>query len=132
VKGITPIHDDADYQQAVAEIRRLWGAKPGTPNGDRIEVLMVLVNAYENEHHAVGLPDPIEAVRIRMDDLGLDRTALCKMLGISTGRASEILNRRRRLTIEMMRTLSANLGLSEACLPQDYELAPAERDPIAT
>ena len=122
---IVPIRDEAGCKAALAEVERLWGAEPQTPDGDRLDVLMVLVDAYEDEHHRVDLPDPIEAVRIRMDDLGLDRAALGRLLGISTGRVSEILNRRRRLTVEMMRALAAHLKLSEACLMQPYALMPA-------
>jgi HTH-type transcriptional regulator/antitoxin HigA len=125
MNDIAPIRDDAGHEAALAEVRRLWGAAPGTPEGDRLDVLMILIDAYEDEHHRIESPDPIEAIRIRMDELGLARAELGKMLGIASGRVSEVLNRRRRLTVEMMRTLAAGLKLSEACLMQPYELVPA-------
>lgn len=125
---IAPIRDEAAYEAAVAEVRRLWGIEPGTKASDRLEVLMVLVADYETRHHAIELPDPIEAIRTRMDDLGLDRADLGTMLGLPSGRVSEILNRRRRLTIGMMRTLAWELGLSEGCLLQAYEIASPAHD----
>jgi HTH-type transcriptional regulator/antitoxin HigA len=125
---VHPIRDEASYDAAVAEVRKLWGATSGTPAGDRLDVLLVLVDAYEAEHHAVDLPDPIAAIQTRMEDLGLTRYELGEMLGLGSGRVSEILNRRRRLTLPMIRTLAATLGLSEACLVQAYDLA-APHDP---
>ena len=91
--AITPIRDEASQQQALAEIRRLWGSTPGTPDGDRLDVLMVLADAFEAEHDAIEPPDPIEAVEIRMAELGIDRAGLGEILGIASGRVSEILNR---------------------------------------
>lgn len=123
MKEIVPIRDEAIYEEAVAEVRRLWGAEPDTKAADRLEILMVLVEDYEDKHHAIEPPDPIEAIRIRMADRGLDRTELGEMLGIPSGRVSEILNRRRRLTIGMIRILASALGLSESCLIQPYEMA---------
>lgn len=127
MRDITPIRDEAAHDAALAEVRRLWGAEAGTKAGDRLEVLMILVDDYESKHHAIDGPDPIEAIRIRMDELGLERADLGAMLGIASGRISEILNRRRRLTIDMMRTLAAKLQLPERCLLQPYELSPASR-----
>ena len=123
MQDIVPIRDEAAYEAAIAEVRRLWGAEPGTADGDRLEVLMVLVNDFEARHHAIELPDPIEAIQVRMNELGLDRTGLGEMLGIPSGRVSEIMNRRRRLTTGMIRTLASELRLSEACLIQPYEIA---------
>jgi len=122
MKDIAPIRDEASYEAGIAEVRRLWGAKPNTKDGDRLDVLLVLIDAYENEHHAIEPPDPIEAIRIRMEEMGLDRADLYEMLGVSSGRMSEILNRRRRLTAEMMRVLASKLRLSEGCLLQPYDL----------
>jgi HTH-type transcriptional regulator/antitoxin HigA len=122
---ILPIHDEAAYDAALAEVRRLWGSPQNTTDGDRLEVLMILVEAYEQEHHPIGLPDPIEAIKARMDDLGLQRDDLCALLGVGSGRVSELLTRRRHLTLDMIRTLSAELSLPEACLVQRYDLVPA-------
>jgi HTH-type transcriptional regulator/antitoxin HigA len=128
MKDIVPIHDEVAHAAAVAEVRRLWGAEPGTKESDRLEVLMVLVDDYETRHHAIALPDPIEAIQVRMQEMGLDRAGLGEMLGIPSGRVSEILNRRRRLTLGMIRTLSSELHLSERCLIQPYELAAPSPD----
>jgi HTH-type transcriptional regulator/antitoxin HigA len=122
---VHPIRDDASYEAAAADVRRLWGAEPGTPEGDRLDVLLVLVDAYEAAQHAIELPDPIEAIKIRMDDLELTRDDLGAMLGLTSGRVSEVLNRRRRLTLGMIRDLAAKLKLSEACLLQPYDLVPS-------
>lgn len=127
---VHPIRDEATYDAAVAEVRKLWGATSGTPAGDRLDVLLVLVDAYEAEHHAIAPPDPISAIQSRMEELGLTRDELGGILGLGSGRVSELLNRRRRLTLPMIRTLAAALKLSEACLVQAYDLAaPRERAP---
>lgn len=127
MKDIMPIRNDTDHAMAVTEIRRLWGAESGTPAGDRLDVLMVLVDDYESKHHAIDLPDPIEAIQVRMDDMGLTRADLGTMLGVPSGRVSELLNRRRRLTIEMMRVLAREMKLPEAVLLKPYDLAVASR-----
>lgn len=117
-----PLRDAAEYESALSEVRQLWGAEVGTAAGDKLDLLVVLVSAYEDEHHAIEPPDPIEAILQRMDDLGMSRADLGEMLGVQSGRVSEILNRRRHLTSDMMRKLAAGLGLSGHCLLQDYEL----------
>lgn len=122
---VHPIRDEASYDAAVAEIRALWGAMPDTAEGDRLDVFLVLVDAYEAEHHAIALPDPIEAFRSCMEELGLSRDDLGDLLGIGSGRVSEVLNRRRRLTLPMIRVLAVRLKLSEACLVPPYDLAAA-------
>ena len=124
---ILPIRDEAAYEAAVTDVRRLWGSAPGTPGGDRLDVLIVLVEAYEAEHHPIAFPDPIEAIKIRMEDLGLKRGDLGDMLGVASGRVSELLTRRRHLTLEMIRVLAAELSLPEACLVQQYDLVPSDR-----
>jgi HTH-type transcriptional regulator/antitoxin HigA len=122
MKPIVPIRTEADHEAALAEVEALWGAGAGTEAGDRLDVLMTLVAAYEAEHHAIDLPDPIEAIRVRMEEKGMSREDLAALLGIGSGRVSEILNRRRRLTLPMIRALAPALGLSERCLVQPYEL----------
>ncbi len=101
----------------------------GTPEADRLDVLMVLLEAYEAEHHRIEPPDPIDAIQIRMAELEIDRVEFARILSTTSGRVSEILNRRRRLTIDMIRRLAEALGLSERCLLQPYELAPRGSDP---
>jgi HTH-type transcriptional regulator / antitoxin HigA len=117
-----PIRTEAEYALATAEVRRLWGAEEGTDEGNRLDLLLVLVSAYEDEHDAIDPPDPIEAILERMHNLEMSRADLGMLLGATSGRVSEILNRRRPLTIDMIRKLTAGLGLSEHCLLQAYEL----------
>jgi HTH-type transcriptional regulator/antitoxin HigA len=116
------IRNETEYEAAIAEIERLWGAETGTPDGDHLSLLALLVSDYDGKHHRIEPPDPIEAILERMDDLGLSRTDLGTILGATSGRVSEILNKRRALSIDMIRKLTAALGLSEHCLLQDYEL----------
>jgi HTH-type transcriptional regulator/antitoxin HigA len=122
---IQPIRDEADYDAALEEIERLFDAVPGTPEGDRLEVLSILVEAYEDEHYPVSLPDPIEAIRYYMESRGLSRSDLEPYIG-SRARVSEILNRRRPLTLRMVRNLEAGLGIPAEILIQPYDLASAE------
>jgi HTH-type transcriptional regulator/antitoxin HigA len=117
-----PLKTEADYQAALTEVKKLWGAEEGTDAGDKLDLLLVLVNAYEDEHDAIEPPDPIDAILQRLDDKGMTRNELADLLGVGTGRVSEILNRRRPLTIHMIRKLTGGLGLSEHCLLQEYEL----------
>ncbi len=118
---IKPIHSDADHAAAIAEIERLWDAAPGTPEHDRLEVLGVLVAAYEAERWPVALPDPVEAIRHRMDQAGHTRRDLADLLG-SQSRATEILSRRRRLTMEMAWKLSRAWDIPAEILIQPYPL----------
>jgi HTH-type transcriptional regulator/antitoxin HigA len=117
-----PLRTKADYDAATAEMDRLWGAEVGTVDGDHLDLILLLIGDYEAKHYAIELPDPIEAIVERMEDLGLTRADLGAMLGASSGRVSEILNRRRALNIDMIRKLVARLGLSERCLLQEYPL----------
>ena len=126
-QDVAPIRNDEDHRRAVALASTLWGAAPGTPEGDRLDVLLVLLDVYEAEHHRIEPPDPIEAIQLRMAELGIDRTQLATILATTSGRVSELLNRRRRLTIAMIRQLAGALGLSERCLLQEYELVSARQ-----
>ena len=107
---IKPIKTERDYQKALKEIEKLWDAKPNTPKGDRLEVLVTLVEAYEQKHYKVEPPDPVEAIKFRMEQLGLKASDLAKILG-GRSRVSEILNRKRKLTVEMMRSLRKRLDI---------------------
>ena len=118
-----PLRTAADYEEAIAEVRRLWGTEIDTPDGARLDLLLVLVSAYEDEHFRIDPPNPIDAIVERMNDRGMSRAELGALLGVGSGRVSEILNRRRHLTIDMIRKLASGLGLSEHCLVQPYELA---------
>ena len=122
---LRPIRREADYEAAVAEIERLWGAKAGTPEGDRLDVLATLVDAYEAEHDPIDPPDPIEAIRFRMEQQGLTRKDLERILGSRT-RVSEILNRKRGLSIAMIRRLHETLGT-----PAEVLIRPTKNDAAA-
>jgi HTH-type transcriptional regulator / antitoxin HigA len=115
---IRPIHDEADYEVALAEIDSLMDAMPGTPEGDRLDVLVTLVGAYEARHWAIAAPDPIEAIRIRMEQKNLRQRDLEPMIG-SRGRVSEVLSRKRSLTLPMIRRLSRELDLPADVLIQE-------------
>jgi HTH-type transcriptional regulator/antitoxin HigA len=107
---IKPIRSKADHKAALAEIERLWDVQPGTPEGDRFEVLATLVDVYEREHAPILPPDPIEAIKFRLEQSGLTRKALETMMG-TRARVSEILSGRRRLTLAMIRALNRELEI---------------------
>lgn len=115
---IKPIRSEADYEAALAEVDRLWGAEPGTPDGDRFEVLFTLVEAYEEKQFPILPPDPVEAIKYYMESRGLDRRDLEKYIGPS-GRVSEVLSRKRPLTLAMIRRLNKGLGIPAEILIQN-------------
>ena len=108
---VKPIRTAADYHAALKEVERLWGSKSGTPDGDRLDVIATLIDAYESQHEPVDKPDPVEAIRLRMEQQGLTRKDLEPLLG-SRMRVSEVLNGRRALSIAMIRRLHAELGIA--------------------
>jgi HTH-type transcriptional regulator/antitoxin HigA len=118
---IKPIKTNADYKATLEEIERLFEAKLGTAEADRLEVLTTLVEAYEGKHYTIPLPDPIEAILYHMESRGLSRRDLEPFIG-SRARVSEILNRKRPLTMEMVRNLHNGLGISAETLIQPYRL----------
>jgi len=107
---IKPIKTERDYRKALKEIENLWDAKPNTSMGDRLDVLVTLVEAHEQKHYKVDPPDPIEAIKFRMEQLDLKPSDLAKILG-GRSRVSEVLNRKRKLTVEMMRSLRKHLAI---------------------
>ena len=108
---VRPIRTKRDYEAALKEIERLWGAKAGTSDGDRLDVLATLVDAYEAEHYPMDPPDPVEAIKFRMEQQGLTRRDLEQIIGTRT-RIAEVLNRKRGLSIAMIRRLHERLGIS--------------------
>jgi HTH-type transcriptional regulator/antitoxin HigA len=112
---LKPIRTKADYKKAIAEVERLWGTKSGTPEGDRLDVLATLIDAYEAKHYPMDPPDPIEAIRFRMEQQGLSRKDLEPLIGTRT-RVAEVLNRKRSLSIAMIRRLHDRLGISAEVL----------------
>lgn len=122
---LKPIRSEAHYEKALAEVERLWGAKSGTPEGDRLDVLATLVDAYETVHYPMDPPDPIEAIKFRMEQQGLSRKDLEPLIGTRT-RVAEVLNRKRSLSIGMIRRLHDRLGISA-----DVLIRPSRRDQAA-
>ncbi len=116
---IKPIKTEADYQAALEEIEGLFDAAPDTSEGDRLEVLVTLVEAYEEKHYSIPKPDPIEAILYHMESRGLTRRDLQPYIG-SRARVSEVLNRKRPLTMEMIRNLHKGLGIPAEVLIQPY------------
>lgn len=110
VTELKPIRSDADHEAAMEEVARLWGAKSGTPDGDRLDVLATLIEAYEAKHHAMDAPDPVEAIRFRMEQQGMTRRDLEGVIGTRT-RIAEVLNGKRGLSIDMIRRLHERFGI---------------------
>ena len=107
---IKPIRTEADHEAALEQVAALWGAASGTPEGDRLDVLATLIDAYEAKHHPIDPPDPIEAIKFRMEQQGMTRRDLEDIIGTRT-RIAEVLNRKRGLSIGMIRRLHDRLGI---------------------
>jgi len=107
---ITPIKSKGDYERTLKRIEVLMDAKSGTKAGDELDVLTTLIEAYEAKHHAICPPDPIEAIKFRMDQVGMTRKDLEALLG-GRGRVSEILTKKRNLSLEMIRRLHRTLRI---------------------
>jgi HTH-type transcriptional regulator/antitoxin HigA len=118
---VKPIKTEHDYAKALAEIEKLFDANPETPASDRLEILITLVEAYENHNYAIPLPDPVEAIKYYLESRGLTRKELELYLG-SRARVSEILNRKRPLSLNMIRRLHDGLGIPAEVLIQSYEM----------
>lgn len=116
---IKPIRTKKDYRMALNRLELIFDAKPGTPEGDELEVLGILVDSYEKEYYPIGLPDPIEAIKFRMEQLSFNQGDLAKVIGLKS-RASEILTGKRKLTLEMIRQLHLSLGIPTDVLIQAY------------
>jgi len=117
---LRPIRTQADYKAALKKISSLLEAPVGSKENEMLELLSVLVEAYEEEHHPVDPPDPIEAIKFRMEQMGLTRRDLEPYLG-SRARVSEVLNRKRPLSVEMIRRLNAGLGIPAEILIRPYK-----------
>ncbi len=108
---IKPIRTPADYDEALSDVARLWGARSGTRDGDRLDVLATLIDSYEAQHYPMDPPDPIEAIKFRLEQQGLGRKDLEPLIG-TRARVAEVMNRKRGLSIEMIRRLHETLGIS--------------------
>ncbi len=121
IMNIKPVRTKKDYQMALNRIEKLMDAKAGTDAGDELDVLATLVESYEEKHFPIESPDPVEAIRHSMEALGMDRKDLEPILG-SRSRVSEILNRKRKLSIDMIRNLHNKMGIPASALIRDYEV----------
>lgn len=121
---IKPIRNERDYYRTLAEVDRLMDARPNTPAGDRLDVLATLLEAWEQEHDAIGPPDPVEAIRFAMEQRGLTRRDLEPLIG-SRARVAEVLNHRRALTLPMIRRLHGALGIPAESLIGESQRKPA-------
>ncbi len=117
--NIKPIKTKKDYEQALERIELIFDAKKGTEKGDELEILGMLIDNYENEHFPIGFPDPVEAIKFRMEQLGYNQTDLANIVGLKS-RASEILNRKRKLSLEMIRQIHERLNIPTEVLIQAY------------
>ena len=124
---VRPVRTEADYEATLRQIDGLMDAVPGTPEGDRLDVLVALVQAYEARHHRITPPDPVDAIRFRMEQEGLRPRDLEPYIG-SRGRVSEVLNRQRALTLPMIRRLTDGLGIAaEVLVREGAPSAPRKR-----
>jgi HTH-type transcriptional regulator / antitoxin HigA len=118
---IKPIKTDSDYKNALKRLEVIFDAAIGTPESDEADILGLMIDDYENKHYPIEDPDPIEAIKIRMEELKLKQVDLINEIG-GKSRVSEILNRKRKLTVEMIRKLTKRLNLSAELLIRDYQL----------
>ncbi len=121
--NIKLLKTETDYQEALIRMGKVFDAPIGTPESDEADVLGLLIDDYEKKHYAIEAPDPIEAIKIRMKELHLKQIDLVNDIG-GKSRVSEILNRKRKLTVEMIRNLTKRLDLSPHLLLTDYQLTP--------
>lgn len=119
---IRPIRTESDYADALSEVEILWGSKGGTPEGDRLDVLATLIDAYESERFPMDAPDPVVAIKFRMEQQGLKRKDLEGIIG-SRARIAEVLDRKRGLSIAMIRKLHSELGI-----PAEVLIRPSRRN----
>jgi HTH-type transcriptional regulator / antitoxin HigA len=112
---IKPIKTELDYTGAIQRIEALWGAKKDTPAGDELDLLITLVEAYEMKHFPIAPPDPVDAIKFRMEQMGMTNSDMVKYIG-SQSRVSEILNRKRKLTLGMIKSLYKDLKISPEVL----------------
>lgn len=119
--NIKPIKSEKDYQEALKRLDELFDAKIGTPESDEADIWALLIDNYENQHYPIEAPDPIEAIWIRMEEMQIKQVDLIPEIG-GKSRVSEVLNRKRKLTVDMIRKLTTRLDLSANLLIKDYQL----------
>lgn len=116
---ISPIKNEKDYKSALNRLEQIFDAKMGTEEGDELEILSILIDNYEKINFPIEMPDPIDAIKFRMEQMGIKQQDLVEYIGFKS-RVSEILNRKRKLTLEMIRNLSENLKIPTDILVQEY------------
>ena len=116
---IKPIRNEADYKNALERLELIFDAKRGTDDGDELEILSILIDNYESENFPIEMPDPISAINFRMEQMGLKQKDLVEMIGFKS-RVSEIMNKKRKLTLDMIRKLNTSLKIPTEVLIQDY------------
>ena len=116
---IKPIKTDKDYQKALKRLEKIFHARPGTKEGDELDILALLIERYEEEHYPIEAPDPIEAIKFRMEQMGYKQKDLEDIIGYK-GRVSEILNRKRKLSLEMIRSLHEKMNIPLESLVKAY------------
>ena len=115
------IKTESEYNNALVRLGQVFDSPINSPEGDEAEILSLLIENYENQHYSIEPPDPIEAIKIRMEEMRLKQVDLVDEIG-GKSRVSEILNRRRKLTVDMIRKLTTRLNLSPGLLINDYQL----------
>lgn len=113
------IKTEQAYEQALARLELVFDAKKGSKEGDELELLSLLIDTYEKAQYPIDLPDPIEAIKFRMEQMGYKQADLAKLVGLKS-RVSEILNRKRKLSLDMIRKLHESLGISTEVLVREY------------
>ena len=119
---IKPINTKKDHRAALKRVEQLWDAKPKTPEGDELDILITLVSAYEDKHFPISTPEPVEAIKFRMDQLGLEDADLTTYIG-ARSKVSEVMNLKRSLSLPMIRKLSVGLNIPAENLIHEYPLA---------
>lgn len=116
---IKAIKNEQDYNLALKRLEQIFHAPENTPDGDEAEVLSILIEKFEDENYPIGMPDPIEAIKFRMEQMHMNQKELAEIVGFAS-RVSEILNRKRKLTLEMIRKLNSSLNIPTEVLIQEY------------
>ena len=119
IMNIKPIKTESDYKKAIERLEVIFDAEKGTKEGDELEILSILIEKYEADNFPIEMPDPIEAIKFRMEQLGIKQKDLAEIVGFKS-RVSEILNKKRKLTVEMIRNLSQKLNIPSDVLIQKY------------
>ena len=120
--NIKPINTKKDYREALKRIEALWDAEPKTPEGDELDIVATLVTAYEERNFPISKPEPIDAIKFRMDQMGLTAKDLTPFIG-ARSKVSEVLNRKRSLSLPMIRRLSSGLKIPSDSLIQEYVIS---------